>query len=112
MLMAHGGPDAGLTFPLPTGMTAIGRGPLCDIVVQHPSVSWQHVGILSDAGGYWISDLGSKNGTFVNGVRLGLGHSKLSNFDRIELGGPHEDSVSWVFMESTETIEMPRPPSA
>ena len=49
----------------------IGRGPLNDMVLDYPWVSWRHVGIYWDQDSYWISDLGSRNGTFVNGQQLG-----------------------------------------
>ena len=58
------------SHPLREGMTFIGRtGRFCDIVVSDP-VSKKHAVIRSDADGFWISDLGSRVGTFVNGEVL------------------------------------------
>ena len=67
-------------------------------------MSRQHATIRGDASGFWISDLGSSNGTFVNGSRVNQEPQKLRNWDRIELGGM---PMHWVFMESQDTIDSP-----
>jgi len=104
--MVRGGPNEGNSIALSTGMTSIGRAPLSDIVLDQPNVSRQHAGIRGDSEGYWIADLGSRNGTFVNGEKLVAEPRRLRNFDRIELGGTNT-SVHWVFMESQATIDVP-----
>ena len=108
VLMIQGGADEGSTIPLPDGMMMIGRSSLNDMVVDEPGVSRQHAGIRGGSDGYWISDLGSRNGTFVNGDQVGQEPRRLRNFDRIEL-----DSVTihWVFMESEDTVSIPRQPA-
>ena len=108
MLLVRGGPDEGSSISLSSGMVMIGRGPLNDIVLEEAGVSRQHAGIRGDSEGFWIADLGSRNGTFVNGDRVGAEPRQLRNFDRIELGGTNTP-VHWVFMESQATIDMPRP---
>ena len=51
--------------------TDIGRGGECAVVVSHPSVSRRHAEVVRrDAGVYAVRDLGSMNGTFVNGLRV------------------------------------------
>ena len=110
VLMVRGGEDEGTTLTVPQGMTTMGRAPLNDIVMDHQGVSRQHAGIRGDAEGYWIADLGSRNGTFVNGENLGDQPRRLQNFDRIELGGTGTP-VHWVFMQSQATMDMPRPES-
>ena len=57
--------------------------------------------------GFWIADLGSRNGTFVNSKRIGVDPRRLQDFDRIELGGT-ATRVHWIFMESQATISVPR----
>ncbi len=48
----------------------IGRDPSNQLVIDSPLVSWQHAH-LNFVNGYWfITDLQSANGTFVNGVRI------------------------------------------
>jgi ABC-type multidrug transport system ATPase subunit len=49
---------------------SIGRDPHCDIVLDSPSVSWRHAAISTTDGHYWIQDLGSTNGTWVNERRV------------------------------------------
>jgi len=49
---------------------AVGSGPQNDIRVVHPEVSRRHCRLLPRPGGFLLEDLGSTNGTCVNGVRL------------------------------------------
>ena len=72
-----------------------------------PGVSCQHAGIRGGRDGYWIADLGSRNGTFINGEKIAIEPRRLKNFDRIELGGTNT-VVHRVFMESQATVEIPR----
>jgi DNA-binding response OmpR family regulator len=69
---------------------AIGRGDGCDIVVPFRIVSRLHAQLEQVNGRFQLRDLGSKNGTYVNGVRLFDPH-ELTNYDVIGLGeaGPH-----------------------
>ncbi|GBD35125.1 ABC transporter ATP-binding/permease protein [bacterium HR36] len=48
----------------------IGRAPDCDIVVDHPQVSARHCRLTRTEAGWVLADLGSTNGTYVNGVRI------------------------------------------
>lgn len=48
----------------------IGRHPHNDIVIAHRAVSGQHAAITAMAGAIEVEDLGSTNGTFVNGLRI------------------------------------------
>jgi hypothetical protein len=48
----------------------IGRDEACDMVLPHPTVSRWHAGLKRDGGGWMIDDLGSMNGTRVNGWRV------------------------------------------
>lgn len=50
--------------------TVFGRDPSCDHVLPHPEISRRHARILRTAQGLLIEDLGSTNGTFVNGQRI------------------------------------------
>jgi hypothetical protein len=49
----------------------IGRAPDCDLVLADPTVSWHHAELRWGADGWQITDLGSTNGTLVNGWRVG-----------------------------------------
>jgi pSer/pThr/pTyr-binding forkhead associated (FHA) protein len=52
------------------GRTSIGRHPHNDIVIAHQAVSARHAAIDTDADAVILEDLGSSNGTFVNGQRV------------------------------------------
>src|SRR5215469_8747548 len=53
--------------PLPAWTLRIGRAPDNDLVITHAPVSWHHAELRNEAGACRIVDLGSSNGTFVNG---------------------------------------------
>jgi len=48
----------------------IGRAPKGDIFIDNPAVSFHHARVFSEAGIYYVEDLGSLNGTFLNGARV------------------------------------------
>jgi pSer/pThr/pTyr-binding forkhead associated (FHA) protein len=69
----------------PIGRIAtLGRAPDSDVVLNFPSVSRNHARIFLEGGHYWIKDLGSANGTKVNGKKIKL--QMLSNQDKIIFG--------------------------
>lgn len=53
-----------------TNLTKIGRSPQNDLVLNDPEVSGQHAQIRREADGFFLEDLQSSNGTFLNGARL------------------------------------------
>lgn len=57
-------------LPMGSEPVTIGRSPQEDIVVDNPAVSFHHARIYSQAGVYYVQDLGSLNGTLLNGVRI------------------------------------------
>ncbi|HVT05505.1 MAG TPA: FHA domain-containing protein [Thermoanaerobaculia bacterium] len=72
-------------FLLPFGQTTIGRGPDTEIVLDSRSISRRHARITVDDEGVTIEDAGSKNGTFVDGVRI-EGPMQITPASRIRLG--------------------------
>jgi phosphoserine phosphatase RsbU/P len=62
----------------------LGRHPDCDIVLDSASVSRQHAQLLREGGQYFIEDLHSRNGTFVNG-RIIQGRHPLGDGDRVKI---------------------------
>lgn len=77
--------EAGEAIPLGTSFS-IGRSTACDLPLQDSKVSRKHAVIHRQPGGaYWLSDLGSANGTYVNGERLSAPRV-LRSGDRITLG--------------------------
>lgn len=60
----------GVTIPLSGGSILIGRDPDAQVIVDDPVVSRQHARLQVTAEGLWVQDLGSSNGTLVNGVAV------------------------------------------
>jgi hypothetical protein len=58
---------AGRAVPLAHGTHRLGRAPDCDVVLPSPHVSRYHAELIVDAGGPRLRDLGSTNGTTVDG---------------------------------------------
>lgn len=69
-LIAQSGPLQGERWVLQRDRFLIGRGSECDIVVPDRQISRQHARLTRTAEGVQVEDLGSKNGTHVNGVRI------------------------------------------
>lgn len=63
----------------------IGRHPECGVQLESNAVSRRHARVFVEGGGYAIEDLGSGNGTFVNGQKI-EGPTQLKPQDRIKLG--------------------------
>lgn len=72
---------------LTQAVTSLGRAPENDVLLDHPSVSRFHARILADEGGVRIVDLGSGNGTRVDGEELEVKvERKLTDGSLIEIG--------------------------
>jgi pSer/pThr/pTyr-binding forkhead associated (FHA) protein len=57
-------------FPLPSNVTVIGRRRNCDLRIPLDSVSRRHCQLSVENGNLKVRDLGSRNGTFLNGKRI------------------------------------------
>ncbi len=91
-LVMRAGPQPGAVFPLQKSDIYIGRDPSNDLVISDAEVSRKHARLVWQSGGYILEDLGSTNGTFVNGQRL-LGPHVMRPGEVIQLG----ENVSIVF---------------
>ncbi|MCL0099710.1 FHA domain-containing protein, partial [Dehalococcoidia bacterium] len=72
-LKFRSGPRNGETMEVRAGTLTMGRSPDNDIVIDDPSVSRKHARLTSKNGQYYIEDLGSMNGTKVNGEKVERG---------------------------------------
>lgn len=81
-------PASGATRPL-AARTLVGRSRGCDVQLAGTAVSSEHAAIAWAAGGWTLRDLGSRNGTFLDGRRLSPGETApLAVGDRIGFGEP------------------------
>jgi len=74
----------GREVPLTADRAVIGRSRECDVRLADSNVSRRHAEVRHEDGAYWIVDLGSTNGTELNGKRIE--RARLSDGDRITLG--------------------------
>jgi DNA-binding NtrC family response regulator/pSer/pThr/pTyr-binding forkhead associated (FHA) protein len=78
------GPSAGRRYEVVSEVT-IGRSPSCEIALHDDKASRRHAKLVLREGQVWISDLGSFNGTAVNGERI-QGEVSLQPGDRVQVG--------------------------
>src|SRR5262245_23548376 len=83
-IVAHLG-DTPQVWKLETPMARVGRSSNNDIRIVDGTVSKEHAEIVEQNGGYAIRDLGSRNGTRVNGVEV-RGTLPIQAGDHIEIG--------------------------
>jgi serine phosphatase RsbU (regulator of sigma subunit) len=69
-LVVREGPESGREFPLCGDRAIIGRDPNVDISLRSKAISSHHAQISCVHGDYFVEDLGSTNGTFLNGKRV------------------------------------------
>lgn len=74
----------GLRVHLEAASMSIGRQDSCDIVLDDPTVSRTHAEVHRDPDGFEVVDLGSRNGTRVNG--LGVTRTRLADGDDLLIG--------------------------
>jgi pSer/pThr/pTyr-binding forkhead associated (FHA) protein len=84
VLLGQTGPLNGARWVLDEDTMIIGRSPDCKFVIADRQVSRQHAVITKENEGIFISDLGSKNGTYVNGVRV-IDKSRIQDGDMVQL---------------------------
>jgi len=85
ILETHDTSGDGLTFRLPPGaVKTIGRSTGAQFIVDAPLVSRLHCQLTATADALQVKDLGSTNGTFVNGKRITA--SPLRDGDRMTVG--------------------------
>jgi len=78
------GPKTGASIPLGDRPLKVGRDRSCPIHIGHESISREHAELRPVGDQWMVADLGSSNGTFVNGSRIE--RRPLSEGDEIKIG--------------------------
>lgn len=85
VLIGIDAPVKGRSFPLRLGECIVGRLEECDVPILDGSVSRQHARLVYSKDRVTVTDLGSANGVFVNGVRIDM--AELAEGDVLKIGG-------------------------
>jgi hypothetical protein len=85
MLIVYEGEQEGQRWLLDQAVTIIGRGSDCEVVIPERMISRHHAQIERQGGGYFLRDLGSKNGTYVNGQEVYADPYRLKDGDEIQI---------------------------
>lgn len=115
-LFVERGKDEGREFVLQAGVNGVGRGIDNDVILADVSVSRRHLRVILEGGQVTLRDLGSGNGTLLNGSKVST--AALAEGDRIELGettlvvrlpGASVDSLEGATDESYVASVLPPP---
>ena len=79
------GSRAGMSIPITGAQFMIGRAEDCQLKPRSELISRYHCALLTEASYVAVRDLGSKNGVYVNGERIGV-EQELKNGDRLAIG--------------------------
>ena len=88
LVVVHGGQTdllPGQSYPLGV-LTGLGRAPSNTVIVQDPFASNEHALLYQREGRWWLEDLGSRNGTLLNGERL-RAPAIVATGDEVGIGG-------------------------
>jgi len=84
LLVVQRGPNAGSKFLIDKDLTTAGRHPESDIFLDDVTVSRRHAEFRRDDGKFYIHDVGSLNGTYVNRQRVD--EAQLVTGDELQIG--------------------------
>lgn len=84
LLVVVRGPNQGARFLLDRDVTTVGRHPDADIFLDDITVSRRHSEFRRESTRFWIHDVGSLNGTYVNGTRAD--DQLLGSGDEVQVG--------------------------
>jgi predicted component of type VI protein secretion system len=119
-LIVASGKSAGRAISIKRSKLLVGRAEECDVRPLSEEVSRRHCSVVVEPPAVWVEDLGSRNGTFVNGERIS-GRTRVENGDIIRVGslelkvacdrpeasaGGSEDDVSRWLMADSEPAGM------
>jgi sigma-B regulation protein RsbU (phosphoserine phosphatase) len=116
-LLVVKGSTPGKIYPLRGERTIMGRHPQCEVVFDNAAISRQHAQILEGHGSFYIEDLRSRNGTFVNGEEVD-GRVPLKHGDQLRICDVvlkfdefHEDTNAAPFIPPTDDSVDDDPPT-
>ncbi len=84
LVIRSGGGRVGESFPLEGQRLSIGRRPDCDVFLDDVTVSRDHALLVRRSGAWFLDDLGSLNGTYVN--RRRIESHRLQDADELQVG--------------------------
>lgn len=84
LLLVRTGSASGSTYLIDSDVTALGRDPASDVFLDDLTVSRKHAEIRRQPDGFYVHDLGSLNGTYVNRERVEI--TKLAEQDELQIG--------------------------
>jgi pSer/pThr/pTyr-binding forkhead associated (FHA) protein len=84
LLVVKRGPNAGSQFLIEKDVTTAGRHPESDIFLDDITVSRRHAEIRRKDGNFFVHDMGSLNGTYVNRERVE--NTQLATGDELQIG--------------------------
>ncbi len=87
LLIAQRGPSIGSRFLLDDDISVAGRHPIADIFLDDVTVSRRHVEFSRSGVSFSLRDMGSMNGTYLNGARVD--QHDLKTGDEIQIGKYH-----------------------
>jgi pSer/pThr/pTyr-binding forkhead associated (FHA) protein len=85
VLVVTQGSQTGQSAALADGVILIGRGTDCQIILDDDYVSTRHARVVSGENGIYLEDLGSTNGSYVNGQRI-TAPTTITMSDTIRIG--------------------------
>ena len=85
-LVVASGHQAGTRYAITSEWITVGRHPDSDVFLDDITVSRRHVELSTSNTGHVIRDVGSLNGTYLNGERLGDSEVSRTNGDELQIG--------------------------
>jgi len=98
-LVCTSGPTAGHECPLNKDVTTLGRQSSCDVQIMDHMASRQHCQVRRDGKLYTLVDLGSRNGTMLNGKKVS--ERQFNYGDKIRVG-----ECEWLLVKETGDVEL------
>ena len=77
--------------------TTIGRSKRCHVFIDDPFLSKNHARVFLKDGSFYVEDLGSTNGSFLNGRRLGSQPVRIKDSDKLSFG-----NISFIFVDNLQ----------